>query len=89
MQHRTVGSQLWQQTDNFELIEARDFLAGITFENLSPDTAYEFQAIFDNGDEISEIESFRTRPIPSPNSNYSFKFGFGSCIYKQNEPLLK
>lgn len=89
MQYRTAGSQLWQQTDNFELIEARDFLAGITLDNLTPGTDYEFQAIFDNGDETSEIEWFRTRPIPSPTSDYSFKFGFGSCIYKQNEPLLK
>jgi alkaline phosphatase D len=88
MQYRITGSQLWQVTEDYDLTEARDFLAGITLENLTPETDYEFQVIFDDEDEMSQIESFRTRPVPDPNSDYAFKFGFGSCIYKQNEPLL-
>lgn len=89
MQYRTTGSELWQVTEDYDLTEARDFLAGITLENLTPETDYEFQVIFDDEDEMSQIESFRTRPVPDPNSDYAFKFGFGSCIYKQNEPLFK
>lgn len=89
MLYRTTGSQQWQTSEDYDLTEAKDFLAGITLENLTPDTDYEFQVVFDQDDEISEIDAFRTRPIPNPNSNYAFKFGFGSCIYKQNEPLLK
>ena len=89
MQYRTVGSSTWLSTDEYDLFETKDFLAGITLDNLTPDTDYEFQVVYDDGDEMSDIDSFKTRPVPSPTSDYAFKFGFGSCIYKQNEPLLK